>query len=76
MTTPVRLNRAHGCARNDTAAAAVAQEKFNQIIKELPQLNGVGCEIRVKNLGFSVQRPKGNADDPTVGEPNKTRCLK
>lgn len=37
-------------------------------MKELPQFVDAGCEIRVKGLGFSVQRPKGSADDPTVGD--------
>lgn len=44
------------------------QEKFEQIAKELPQLVGVGCEVRVKGLGYSVQRAKGSADEPTVGD--------
>lgn len=44
------------------------QEKFEQIKKELPQLVGTGCEVRVKGLGYSVQRAKGTADEPTVGD--------
>eukprot|EP00904_Undaria_pinnatifida_P014208 jgi/Undpi1/9918/HiC_scaffold_28.g12372.m1 len=51
-----------------TDTAATAAEKFEQLTKELPQLNGVGCEIRVNGLGFSVQRAKGSADEPTVGD--------
>lgn len=31
-------------------------------------MSGMGCEVRVKNLGFSVQRPKGSTDEPTVGD--------
>lgn len=31
-------------------------------------MNGGGCEIRVDNLDFSVQRPKGSTDEPTVGD--------
>lgn len=44
------------------------QEKFEQLVKELPMISGMGCEIRVKNLGYSVQRAKGTADEPTVGD--------
>ncbi|CAN0215340.1 unnamed protein product, partial [Scytosiphon promiscuus] len=42
------------------------QEKFEQLAEELPQLVGDGCEVRVKGLGYSVQRPKGTTDEPTV----------
>ena len=44
------------------------QEKFEQITKELLQLNNAGCELRVNGLGFSVQRAKGSTDEPTVGD--------
>lgn len=44
------------------------QDKFEQLRKELPQVDGFGCEIRVKGLGFQVQRAKGTADEPTVGD--------
>lgn len=44
------------------------QEKFEQVKRELPQLVGTGCEVRVKGLGYSVQRAKGAADEPTVGD--------
>ena len=44
------------------------QEKFAQITKELPQIHSTGCELRVNGLGFSVQRAKGSADEPTVGD--------
>ena len=46
----------------------VSQDKFEQIMRELPQLAGVGCEVRVKGLGYSVQRAKGSIDEPTVGD--------
>lgn len=53
------------------------QEKFEQICKELPQVVTEGCEIRAKNVAFSVQRPKGSADEPTVGDEfvSLGRCL-
>lgn len=44
------------------------QEKFDQIVKELPQLIDAGCEVRVKGVGYTVQRAKGSADEPTVGD--------
>ena len=44
------------------------QEKFEQMSRELPQLVGVGCEVRVNGLGYSVQRAKGTTDEPTVGD--------
>lgn len=44
------------------------QEKFEQISRELPQLVGAGCEVRVNGLGYSVQRAKGSTDEPTVGD--------
>ncbi|CAM9128278.1 unnamed protein product [Scytosiphon promiscuus] len=47
---------------------SVRCEKFEQLARELPQLVGVGCEVRVKGLAFSVQRAKGSADEPTVGD--------
>ena len=37
-------------------------------MKEPPQLNNAGCELRVEGLGFSVQRAKGSTDEPTVGD--------
>lgn len=44
------------------------QDKFEQIAKELPRVNGNGCELRVKDLCFTVQRPKSSTDEPTVGD--------
>lgn len=52
----------------------VYQEKFEQITRELPQLAGVGCEVRVNGLGYSVQRAKGSTDDPTVGDNVVSLC--
>lgn len=46
----------------------ILQEKFDRLRAEIPQLGMFGCEIRVKDFGFLVQRPKGNADEPTVGD--------
>lgn len=45
-----------------------SQERFEQVTKELPQISGTACEIRIKGLKFGVQRAKGAADEPTVGE--------
>lgn len=44
------------------------QDKFDQIAKELPQLIDAGCEVRVKDVGYTVQRTKGSTDEPTVGD--------
>lgn len=46
----------------------IPQDKFEQLARELPQLVNVGCEVRVKGLGYTVQRAKGTADEPTVGD--------
>ena len=45
-----------------------AQQKFEEMAKELPMMSSVDCEMRVKGLSYSVQRAKGSADDPTVGD--------
>ncbi|CAM9790102.1 unnamed protein product, partial [Ectocarpus sp. 12 AP-2014] len=57
-----------------TDTAATNQEKFEQIMRELPQLAGVGCEVRVKGFGYSVQRAKGSTDEPTVGDNFVSLC--
>ncbi|CBN79954.1 pleiotropic drug resistance transporter [Ectocarpus siliculosus] len=57
-----------------TDTSATNQEKFEQIARELPQLAGVGCEVRVKGLGYSVQRAKGSTEDPTVGDNLVSLC--
>ena len=51
------------------------QEKFAQISRELPQAVGAGCEVRMNGLGYSVQRPKGDTGEPTVGD-TALSCLK
>ncbi|CAM9251648.1 unnamed protein product, partial [Laminaria digitata] len=51
-----------------TDTGATTGEKFEQIVKELPQVHSAGCEIRVNGLGFCVQRAKGSTDEPTVGD--------
>lgn len=50
------------------------QDKFEQLARELPQLVNVGCEVRVKGLGYTVQRAKGTADEPTVGDSVISLC--
>lgn len=54
-----------------------SQEKYELMAKELPQLVGVGCEVRVKDFGFTVQRAKGTSSEPTVGDEMKAcgQCL-
>ncbi|CAM9737972.1 unnamed protein product [Ascophyllum nodosum] len=44
------------------------EQKFEEMAKELPMMSSVDCEMRVKGLSYSVQRAKGSADDPTVGD--------
>lgn len=56
------------CLLQNVICDATPQEKFAQISRELPQAVGAGCEVRVKGLGYSVQRAKGTADEPTVGD--------
>ncbi|CAM9164398.1 unnamed protein product [Ectocarpus sp. 13 AM-2016] len=51
-----------------SATSTSSKEKYEQIAKELPQSVGVGCEVRLKGLTYSVQREKGTADEPTVGD--------
>ncbi|CBJ30624.1 conserved unknown protein [Ectocarpus siliculosus] len=51
-----------------SGTSASSKEKFEQIAEELPYSVGVGCEVRVKGLSFSVQREKGTTDEPTVGD--------
>ncbi|CAN0211672.1 unnamed protein product, partial [Ectocarpus sp. 8 AP-2014] len=51
-----------------SGTSASSKEKFEQIAKELPYSVGVGCEVRVKGLSFSVQREKDTTDEPTVGD--------
>eukprot|EP00752_Nemacystus_decipiens_P004290 g3919.t1 len=51
-----------------TDTSASYHDKFEQIAAELPQLVNAGCEVRVKGLGYTVQRAKGAADEPTVGD--------
>eukprot|EP00903_Cladosiphon_okamuranus_P018818 g17309.t1 len=51
-----------------TDTSASYHDKFEQLARELPQLVNAGCEMRVKGLGYTVQRAKGAADEPTVGD--------
>ncbi|CAM9674100.1 unnamed protein product, partial [Scytosiphon promiscuus] len=51
-----------------TNQAGAHGEKFEQLTRELPQLVGDGCEVRVEGLSYSVQRAKGTTDEPTVGD--------
>lgn len=54
--------------------SSTPQDKFEQLARELPQLVNVGCEVRVKGLGYTVQRAKGTADEPTVGDSAISLC--
>ncbi|CAM9975163.1 unnamed protein product [Scytosiphon promiscuus] len=51
-----------------TDVSATNQEKFDQLVTELPHLVGKGCEVRAEGLSYRVQRAKGSTDEPTVGD--------